>query len=97
VTSPVTGDLARTLLGSGPAGYGASPVMAAVLTVWNPTLGDPSTYGNRVTDGAYVFDDCLVMFPSQLVLGRVLLLMIPGGPVIMGNTYQKPPPTPEGL
>lgn len=79
-------ELSRTFLGSGPAGYGVSPVMGAVLTVWNY----PTDYGNLVTDGAYTFTDCLVLNPSLLQLGRVLLLFTPGGPVILGNTYQKP-------
>lgn len=80
-------DLSRTFLGSGPAGYGVSPVMGAVLTAW-----DPVTYACTVTDGAYTFTDCLVLYPSSLVLGRVLLLFTPAGPVILGNSYQKPPP-----
>lgn len=81
-------DLSRTFLGSGPAGYGVSSVMGAVMTAW-----DPVTYACTVTDGAYVFTDCLVLNPSLLRVGRVLLLFTPGGPVILGNSYQKPPPT----
>ena len=77
-------DLSRTFLGSGPSGYGVSSVMGAVLTEW-----DNVTYANRVSDGAFVFTDCLVLNPSLLALGRVLLLFTPGGPVILGNTYQK--------
>lgn len=77
-------ELSRTFLGSGPAGYGVSTVMGAVLTAW-----DPTTYANTVTDGAYTFTDCLVMHPSTLVAGRVLLYMTPGGPVILGNTYKR--------
>lgn len=79
-------DLSRTFLGSGPAGYGVSDVMGAVMTAW-----DPATYANTVTDGAYVFTDCLVLHPTQLVLGRVLLMFTPAGPVILGNSYQRPP------
>ena len=79
-------ELSRTFLGSGPAGYGVSSVMGAVLTAW-----DPATYANTVTDGAYTFTDCLVLNPSMLVTGRVLLLFTAGGPVILGNSYQKPP------
>lgn len=79
-------ELSRTFLGSGPAGYGVSPVMGAVLTAW-----DDVTYANTVSDGAYTFTDCLVLNPSTLALGRVLLLFTPGGPVILGNSYQKPP------
>jgi hypothetical protein len=83
-------DLSRTFLGSGPGGYGVSPVMGAVLTVWN--YADPvHPYHNVVTDGAYTFTDCLVLNPSILQLGRVLLLFTPAGPVILGNTYQNPP------
>jgi len=88
-------DLSRTFLGPGPAGYGVSPVMGAVLTEWTyPGTGpdDPDLYHNVVTDGAYTFTDCLVLSPSSLVLGRVLLLFTPAGPVILGNSYQKPPP-----
>lgn len=87
-------DLSRTFLGSGPAGYGVSTVMGAVLTRWNYPGPDPANpdYGNVVTDGAYTFTDCLVLNPSLLQVGRVLLLFTPGGPVILGNTYQKPPP-----
>jgi hypothetical protein len=83
----VADDLSRAFLGSGPAGYGVSTVMGAVLTAW-----DPTTYANTVTDGAYTFTDCLVLHPSLLVVGRVLLLFTPAGPVILGNSYQKPPP-----
>ncbi len=84
-------DLSRTFLGSGPAGYGVSPVMGAVLTVWNyPGPGPTPDYHNVVTDGAYTFTDCLVMNPAILQLGRVLLLFTPAGPVILGNTYQVP-------
>jgi hypothetical protein len=80
-------DLSRTFLGPGPAGYGVSTVMGAVLTDW-----DPLTYANTVTDGAYTFTDCLVCCkPSELAVGRVLIYMTPGGPVILGNTYQKVP------
>lgn len=87
-------DLSRTFLGSGPAGYGVSLVMGAVLTEWNYPGPDPLNpdYGNVVTDGAYTFTDCIVLYPSSLVLGRVLLLFTPAGPVILGNSYQKPPP-----
>jgi hypothetical protein len=53
-------ELSRTFLGSGPAGYGVSTVMGAILTAW-----DPATYANTVTDGAYTFTDCLVMHPSR--------------------------------
>jgi hypothetical protein len=77
-------ELSRTFLGSGPAGYGVSAVMGAVLTAW-----DPTTYANTVTDGAYTFTDCLVTQPSTLVAGRVLLYITPGGPVILGNTYKR--------
>ncbi len=88
-------DLSRTFLGSGPAGYGVSSVMGAVLTEWTyPGTGpsDPDLYHNVVTDGAYTFTDCLVACaPADLQLGRVLLLFTPAGPVIVGNTYQKPP------
>lgn len=77
-------DLSRTFLGSGPAGYGVSTVMGAVLTAW-----DPATYANTVTDGAYTFTDCLVMHPSSLVAGRVLIYMTAAGPVILGNTYKR--------
>ncbi len=80
-------DLSRTFLGPGPAGYGVSPVMGAVLTVWDY----PTTYHCVVTDGAYTYTDCLVLNPSLLQLGRVLLLFTPAGPVILGNTYQEPP------
>lgn len=88
-------DLSRTFLGSGPAGYGVSLVMGAVLTEWNYPGPDPLNpdYGNVVTDGAYVFRDCLVCCkPSELVLGRVLLARGDAGMVIMGNSYQRPPP-----
>ena len=81
-------ELSRTFLGSGPSGYGVSTVMGAVLTAW-----DPATYANTVTDGAYTFTDCLVMHPSLLVTGRVLIYMTAAGPVILGNTYQRPPGT----
>ena len=84
-------DLSRTFLGSGPAGYGVSSVMGAVLTAW-----DPATYACTVTDGAYTFTDCLVMHPSLLVPGRVLLQFTPAGPVILGNTYQRPPAVDTG-
>lgn len=80
-------ELSRTFLGSGPSGYGVSSVMGAVLTVWNY----PTDFGNTVTDGASTWNDCLVLNPSLLQLGRVLLLFTPAGPVILGNTYQKPP------
>ena len=80
-------ELSRTFLGSGPAGYGVSTVMGAVLTAW-----DPVTYANTVTDGAYTFTDCLVLHPSLLQTGRVALYMTPAGPLILGNTFQKPPP-----
>ena len=83
-------ELSRTFLGPGPGGYGVSPVMGAVLTVW-AYLVDPLDFHNVVTDGAYTFTDCLVLNPSLLQLGRVLLLFTPAGPVILGNTYQKPP------
>ena len=79
-------DLSRTFLGSGPAGYGVSSVMGAVLTAW-----DPVSYACTVTDGAYTFTDCLVLNPATLVTGRVLLLFTPAGPVILGNSYQRPP------
>jgi hypothetical protein len=62
----VADDLSRTFLGSGPAGYGVSTVMGAILTAW-----DPATYANTVTDGAYTYQDCLVLHPSLLVAGRV--------------------------
>ena len=91
----VSDDLSRTFLGPGPAGYGVSPVMGAVLTVWTyPGTGptDPELYHNVVTDGAYTFTDLLVACaPADLQLGRVLLLFTSAGPVIIGNTYQKPP------
>lgn len=77
-------ELSRTFLGPGPGGYGVSTVMGAVLTAW-----DNVTYANTVSDGAFTFTDCLVLNPSTLVTGRVLLLFTPGGPVILGNTYQK--------
>jgi hypothetical protein len=48
-----------------------------------------TTYANTVSDGAYKYQDCLVLHPSLLVAGRVLLYMTPGGPVILGNTYQR--------
>jgi len=82
----VADDLSRTLLGSGPAGYGVSTVMGAVLTAW-----DPTTYANTVTDGAFRYTDCLVLHPTQLVLGRVLLMFTPSGPVILGNSYKRIP------
>ena len=88
-------DLSRTFLGSGPAGYGVSTVMGAVLTEWTyPGTGptDPDLYHNVVTDGAYTFTDCLFLGnPADLVPGRVLLVFSPAGPVILGNTRQKPP------
>ena len=81
----MSNDLSRTFLGPGPSGFGVSQVMGAVLTAW-----DPATYANTVTDGAYKYTDCLVLHPSQLVLGRVLLLFTPTGrPVILGNSYQR--------
>lgn len=87
-------EISRTFLGSGPAGYGVSPVMGAILTVWAYPGPDPANpdYHNVVTDGAYTFTDCLVLNPGMLQPGRVLLLFTPAGPVILGNTYQTPPP-----
>lgn len=84
-------ELSRTFLGSGPAGFGVSPVMGSVLTAW-----DPVTYANTVSDGAYKYTDCLVLNPAQLVLGRVLLLFTPAGPVILGNSYQRQTTTTGG-
>lgn len=88
-------DLSRTFLGSGPAGYGVSPVMGAVLTEWvYPGTGpdDPNLFHNVVTDGAYTFTDCLVGCPpAELQLGRVWLLFTPAGPLIGGNSYQRLP------
>lgn len=86
-------DLSRTFLGAGPAGYGVSPVMGAVLTAFHyPGSGpeDPELYANTVTDGAFTYTNCLVLNPSLLELGRVLLLFTPAGPVILGNTFKKP-------
>lgn len=89
-------ELSRTFLGPGPAGYGVSLLQGAVVTEWVYDAASPDNYHVVVTDGAYTFTDCLVLTPSLLQLGRVLLAFTPGGPVILGNTYQKPPPvTPE--
>lgn len=82
-------DLSRTFLGSGPAGYGVSSVMGAVLTEWVYDATSPDNYHVVVTDGAYTFTDCLVLFPSLLQLGRVLLVFTPAGPVVLGNSYQR--------
>lgn len=87
MTTPGSADLTRLFLGPGPSGYGTSLVMGAMLTAW-----DAVTYANTVTDGAYTFTDCMVLNPSLLVTGRVALLMTPGGPLILGNTYQRVPP-----
>jgi hypothetical protein len=58
--------------------------MGAILTEWNP-----ANFDNVVTDGAYTFRNCLVVGdPQKLVVGRVLLQFTPGGPVILGNSYQ---------
>jgi len=86
-------DLSRTFLGSGPAGYGVSLLQGAVVTEWNYPGPDPANpdYHVVVTDGAYTFTDCLILNPQFLQLGRVLLAFTAGGPVILGNTYQKPP------
>jgi hypothetical protein len=90
----VADDLSRAFLGSGPAGYGVSTVMGAVLTEWNYPGPDPANpdYGNVVTDGAYTFTNCLVLHPSLLVVGRVALIKTDAGMMILGNSYQKPPP-----
>jgi hypothetical protein len=77
-------ELSRTFLGSGPGRVRRVDGDGRVLTAW-----DPTTYANTVTDGAYTFTDCLVMQPSTLVAGRVLLYITPGGPVILGNTYKR--------
>lgn len=87
-------DLSRTFLGSGPAGYGVSTTQGAVLTNYNyPGTGptDPDLYANTVTDGASTWTDCLIVAnPATLVLGRVFLVFTTAGPVILGNSYQKP-------
>jgi hypothetical protein len=85
--------LSRLLLGSGLAGRGASLLMGGLLTAW-----DPVTYANTVTDGTTTYTDVIVLQPASLVLGRVLLAFTANGlPVILGNSYQKPPPTPPEL
>lgn len=84
--------IVRLLLGAGPSGDGASLVQGALLTAW-----DGVTYANTVTVGSAVYQDVTVLHPADLVLGRVLLLFTDAGPVILGNSYQKPPPTPPEL
>ena len=82
--------VARLLLGAGAAGRGVALLQGALLTAW-----DPATYANTITDGAATYTDVAVCCdPSTLVLGRVLLGFSPAGPVVLGNSYQKPPPTP---
>lgn len=81
--------LSRLLLGSGPSGRGVALLQGALLTAW-----DSVTYANTVTDGVTTYTDLAVLQPSTLVLGRVLLAFTAAGPVILGNSYQKPPPTP---
>ncbi|MHA6626876.1 hypothetical protein ACU61A_15685 [Pseudonocardia sichuanensis] len=81
--------IARLLLGAGTAGRGVAPFLGALLTAW-----DPVTYANTVTDGTTTYTNVVVLQPGSLVLGRVLLAFTPAGPVVLGNSYQLPPPIP---
>lgn len=87
-------ELSRTFLDEGLIGRGVDRVMGAVLTEYTypgTGLDDPELYANTVAADGYTYHDCLVLNPSLLVPGRVLLLFTAAGPVILGNTYQKPP------
>jgi hypothetical protein len=85
--------IALLLLGSGPSGVGMSRLQGAMLTAW-----DSVTYANTVTTGSAIYQDVIVLNPSLLILGRVLLAFTDDGiPVILGNSYQTPPPTPPEL
>lgn len=77
----VSTDLARLLVPT-PDG-GTSIVIAAYLTAW-----DAGTGANTVSIGATSYTNLGYINPAGLSIGPVVLLDLPGSPIILGRVYR---------
>lgn len=79
-----TDELARLLLGTGPLGAGARPVMGGVLLTLDLTAGP--TYGyNTIAVGSTIYTNVPLVDAPSLATGPVLLAVTDAGPVVLGR------------